>query len=53
MKYGEINFDTTGIRDIERDGGLPAEELAKLVTPEYALNQCGELKKREGENEHE
>lgn len=44
MKYGEANIDTTGIRDIDRDGGLSSEDFAKMVSQEYVLNQCGEVK---------
>lgn len=44
MKYGEVKIDTTGIRDIDRDGGFTSEDFSKMVSQEYVLNQCGEVK---------
>lgn len=32
-KYMQMNIDTSTIRGLERDGGLPVDDLAKMVTP--------------------
>lgn len=34
----EITIDTTGIKDIERDGGLTLEEMAYQGSQECVLN---------------
>lgn len=52
MKYGEVKIDTTGIRDIDCDGGFSADDLVKMISPDYAINQCGEIKTK-GENDNE
>lgn len=50
-KYMQMNIDTSTIRDLDRDGGLPADDLAKMVTPDYVINQCEKIEKGEKENE--
>lgn len=46
----EIKIDTTGIKDIERDGGLTLEELAYQGSAEHTANcinaECGKNKER-------
>ena len=34
----EIKLDTTGIKDIERDGGITLEEMAYQGNQEYVVN---------------
>lgn len=34
----EIKIDTTGIKDIERDGGLTLQEMAYQGSDEYIAN---------------
>lgn len=34
----EIKIDTTGIKDIERDGGITLEEMAYQGSSEYIAN---------------
>lgn len=48
----EITIDKTGIKDIERDGGVTVEELAYMASPEHIahcinINEC--KKNRRGE----
>ena len=50
-KYMQMNIDTSTIRDLDRDGGLPADDLAKMVSSDYAINQCGKVEHGENENE--
>lgn len=37
----EIKIDTTGIKDIERDGGLTLEEMAYQGSQECVVNSIG------------
>ena len=51
-KYVNINVNTAGIKDIDRDGGVSADELAKMATFGYAAEQC-EIVENDKENSHE
>ena len=35
----EITIDTTGIKDIERDGGLTLEEMASVIRPHPSFSE--------------
>ncbi|WP_373217698.1 hypothetical protein [Ruminococcus sp. 5_1_39BFAA] len=48
----EIKIDTTGMKDIEKDGGVTAEEMAYQISPEYiantvTINECKKNKRCE------
>ena len=51
-KYMSINVNTAGIKDIDRDGGVSADELAKMATFGYAAEQC-EIVESDKENSYE
>ncbi len=44
----EIKIDTTGIKDIDRDGGVTVEELGYIASQAHVLESCGTINENDG-----